>query len=339
MKNTSCPICNNIISDIEHTDLCPQCGWEVVVIPKNASQGLKQHFKNKIDIHKSLWEEKTNSDILLNEKIKEIERIENNIKILAQEKKDLEKLSGINDTKIDELQTEIDQKKDIIDSLNKEKDTLLLEKNDEIKNIKKEKIDLEKKLKAQEKEIQELDTRIKNKTNYSYLSEYNKEKKKSRNYLYGLFASCAVLCIIVILGYFYYNSITKYQESILSENKKLKEEKSTMTSKMQKEVEDLNKINSVLSNQIKTKDDQIKFKDIQIITKDSEIASLKTQLPQLYQTKYANQSLYYKCSAGWYELNCQWPKKNTSIYIYTQKEGYGLTDDGGWIPMSRLQKF
>jgi len=72
---------------------------------------------------------------------------------------------------------------------------------------------------------------------------------------------------------------------------------------------------------------------------NDRIKDLESQLPQLFRTIYANQNLYFKCgNDSWVQLNCVFNTKGTPIYILLQKDGYGLTHLGGWIPMNRLEK-
>jgi cell division protein FtsB len=70
----------------------------------------------------------------------------------------------------------------------------------------------------------------------------------------------------------------------------------------------------------------------------NEIENLKTQLPQLYLTRYDNQYLYNKCANKYEKANCYYPEKNIPIYVYKQEDGYGLTGMGSWIPMYCLEK-
>jgi hypothetical protein len=41
-----CPICNHIITD-QNIQFCPECGWEMIIIPNNASEQLKKYYENK----------------------------------------------------------------------------------------------------------------------------------------------------------------------------------------------------------------------------------------------------------------------------------------------------
>lgn len=43
---TKCPVCEKAIKNRD-TQFCSQCGWELTVIPENASQELKHYFEEK----------------------------------------------------------------------------------------------------------------------------------------------------------------------------------------------------------------------------------------------------------------------------------------------------
>jgi rRNA maturation endonuclease Nob1 len=47
-----CSICDTAIDNIKNTQFCPVCGWELIVIPENASDELKRFFKEKEELHK-----------------------------------------------------------------------------------------------------------------------------------------------------------------------------------------------------------------------------------------------------------------------------------------------
>lgn len=82
--------------------------------------------------------------------------------------------------------------------------------------------------------------------------------------------------------------------------------------------------------------EQLNNKNTEISRLNSEISQLKTQQPQTYITKYANQSIYY-WNGSFKETDYKYSDKGTWVDIYTQKDGYGLTD-WGWIPMNCLKK-
>lgn len=74
---------------------------------------------------------------------------------------------------------------------------------------------------------------------------------------------------------------------------------------------------------------------------NSEIKVLKSQLPQMYKTKYGNQSIYIMTHDSKFKLHpdgLSWNEKGTSVVIYTESKGYGLTM-WGWIPMKRLERY
>ncbi len=72
----------------------------------------------------------------------------------------------------------------------------------------------------------------------------------------------------------------------------------------------------------------------------NENLALRKQLPQTYKTRYANQYLFNKnCYSQYEKANCYYQGSGVSIDIYNQENGYGLTSDGYWIPMSCLEKY
>ena len=137
-------------------------------------------------------------------------------------------------------------------------------------------------------------------------------KKKSRTK--GISQSLAVLIFL-----FFISVIININLRIQNTNLK------NLTSSLEKNV------NDYISN--------IKIIESQKTTYEEKIRAYESQLPQVYRTKYANQLVYFKCGNGnWEQLNCLFQDKGTSIYIFGEKDGYGLTHIGGWIPMNRLEK-
>lgn len=41
-----CPICKTTIKDIRRSPFCPACQWELMEIPSNSSDEMKQYFRN-----------------------------------------------------------------------------------------------------------------------------------------------------------------------------------------------------------------------------------------------------------------------------------------------------
>ena len=72
---------------------------------------------------------------------------------------------------------------------------------------------------------------------------------------------------------------------------------------------------------------------------ESELRNLRELVPKRYLTKYNNQALYDRnCYGTFIEKGCSYGEKNISVNIYTQVNGYGLTD-WGWVPMNRLEEY
>lgn len=69
-----------------------------------------------------------------------------------------------------------------------------------------------------------------------------------------------------------------------------------------------------------------------------QIENLRSQLPQTYYTKYAQQYMYNKCAGNYEKSSCYFPSKGSAVTIYTTSDGYGLVHSGGWIPMNCLEK-
>lgn len=70
--------------------------------------------------------------------------------------------------------------------------------------------------------------------------------------------------------------------------------------------------------------------------KDEEIERMKELLPQTYYTMYSNQRIYYW--NGDFERIDYTFDSGVPVTIYTQKDGYGMTE-WGWIPMNCLEKY
>jgi predicted nucleic acid-binding Zn-ribbon protein len=121
-----------------------------------------------------------------------------------------------------------------------------------------------------------------------------------------------------------------------NENQKLQQDYSNLqgkiksngnnSSNLQEEISDLKSTNSALENENK------KLRQ-ENISSQNTIANLKKRTPQKYETLDSKQAFYDK--HGDYEYG-HFPHK-VVVNIYTQINGYGLSDDG-WIPMSRLRK-
>ncbi|MDR2146273.1 MAG: hypothetical protein LBE91_07440 [Tannerella sp.] len=132
------------------------------------------------------------------------------------------------------------------------------------------------------------------------------------------------------------NSLKSMNSKLENENQKLQQDYSNIqseiknsgnnSSNLQEEIKNLKSTNNELENENK------KLRQ-DYISSQNEIANLKKQVPQKYETLDSNQSFYDK--HGDYEYG-HFPNK-VVVEIYTQRNGYGLSDDG-WIPMSRLRK-
>jgi glycosyltransferase involved in cell wall biosynthesis len=49
------PVCDKNIKNIEDTQFCPQCGWELIVIPNNSPDELKKFYQKKENLHKASY--------------------------------------------------------------------------------------------------------------------------------------------------------------------------------------------------------------------------------------------------------------------------------------------
>lgn len=120
------------------------------------------------------------------------------------------------------------------------------------------------------------------------------------------------------------DSVIIQSSSILDNNKKLRDTNKELNEQNKK----LNEQNKKLNEQ---NDDLVK------VSRDA-INQLKSSLPQKYQTIYAHQNLYETNIDGdFVENGWFYEDANNPVLIYTQKDGYGLTEDG-WLPMNRLKK-
>ncbi|MCW3108630.1 MAG: hypothetical protein JWQ09_3136 [Segetibacter sp.] len=131
--NQNCPVCNCQIQD-GHEIFCPTCNWELIVIPNTASQGLKNFYKEKLELHKASFREtdKLNEEILNKEK--QLEKIE-------KQKSELEAQNK-------SLASDMANQKPLMDKVKK----LEQESNESEKTIKDLKEKLKKEKEAKEKE-------------------------------------------------------------------------------------------------------------------------------------------------------------------------------------------
>jgi hypothetical protein len=90
--------------------------------------------------------------------------------------------------------------------------------------------------------------------------------------------------------------------------------------------------------QINNLTDKIRRQKSEIENQNVDISNLKAQLPQSYYTLYSNQYLYNKCAGEYKQAECYFPEAGSTVKIYKQEDGYGLTSIGGWIPMSHLDR-
>lgn len=162
-----------------------------------------------------------------------------------------------------------------------------------------------------------------NKTGDYYCHNCGYQFKKKNNSWAIFFA---VLFVIAgIFAIYYYNEFEsqKYRiNNLESENNNIRSESDNKAEEYQ------TKINS-LTNEISRQNTEIE-------NKNTEISNLKAQT---YYTRYSNQYLYNKCGGKYEKANCYFPSIRTTVYIYKQEDGYGLTSIGGWIPMYCLEKY
>jgi hypothetical protein len=50
-----CPVCDKNIKNIEDTQFCPQCGWELIVIPTKSPDELTKFYQEKEKLHKASY--------------------------------------------------------------------------------------------------------------------------------------------------------------------------------------------------------------------------------------------------------------------------------------------
>lgn len=73
--NENCPVCNCQIND-SSIAFCPDCNWELMLIPDSASQGLKNYYKEKLKLHKATFNDISKLNQSIDELEKKIEKIE-----------------------------------------------------------------------------------------------------------------------------------------------------------------------------------------------------------------------------------------------------------------------
>lgn len=128
-----CPVCDKNIKDIETTQFCPQCGWELIVIPDNSPDELKRFFQEKEKLYKANYlahkenagklttlnrdrQTENNNNILLNREIQVLQQKKDNlqktakdmkgkIRIATTKKKDMEKQKQCYEQKQQEFET------------------------------------------------------------------------------------------------------------------------------------------------------------------------------------------------------------------------------------------
>lgn len=93
-----------------------------------------------------------------------------------------------------------------------------------------------------------------------------------------------------------------------------------------------------LENEVSRLETRIRDQQATILDKEREITRLRTQLPQTFRTRFANQNLYNQCGGTFEQTTCRFSNSGSTVTIYLQRDGFGLTHTGGWIPMSRLQR-
>lgn len=156
---------------------------------------------------------------------------------------------------------------------------------------------------------------------------------KLRHKVNGWRVFAILLFAIVIMSVFV---VYDYTNRLLRENTDSKERLVSVSEQNNK----MKNSNESLEKQLIEKDSMLNVLKEQLIESDSVLDCLKEQLPETYYTKYSNQDLYAKCSCedNTYEYFGKIDKgKGIDIYVYLQKDGYGLTEYG-WIPMNCLEK-
>ena len=107
----------------------------------------------------------------------------------------------------------------------------------------------------------------------------------------------------------------------------------------EKTITNLEETNSSVTDSLRQTERELAHKEALIKEKDKSIADLRAQVPKSYKTKYKEQYLYNKCGSEYTKSTCYFINKGAIITIYSQKNGYGLTHEGGWIPMNCLEKY
>lgn len=152
----------------------------------------------------------------------------------------------------------------------------------------------------------------------------NKLKTKINGWMICSLILIASTILLGVLTFNYADSMIYYK----SNYSKLYQEKQYVSKQLNNKNSEISRLKSEIS--------QLNNKNSEISRLKSEISQLKIQQPQTYITKYTNQSIYY-WNGSFKETDYKYSDKGTWVDIYTQKEGYGLTD-WGWIPMNRLEK-
>lgn len=93
---------------------------------------------------------------------------------------------------------------------------------------------------------------------------------------------------------------------------------------------------NLLSRKVSQAQYEMELMESELLSRDEEINTLKSKLPQIYYTKYKDQTLYY-WEGNYKQTSYVYSEKGVMVNVYLQKDGYGLTEFG-WIPMNRLRK-
>jgi len=153
---------------------------------------------------------------------------------------------------------------------------------------------------------------------FCYNCGYQLKKEKKSN---GWAIFFAILFVVAgILAIYFYSELESQRYRISSleyENSKFESD------------------NNNIRNEYHKKEGEIQALTYINNTQKSEIEKMK---PQRYKTKYNNQILYFYCDNNWQQLNCSFQDKGSSVDVYWQRDGFGLTYWGYWIPMNRLEK-
>ena len=180
--------------------------------------------------------------------------------------------------------------------------------------------------------------------------------KKSKNKYKWVLCLLSFIFIGIIAFYFFAQSKSKIiddqtdeienlNSDVQSKNTRIQNLKQNVLS-LEKELENANTtiINLMVTNELVTDslrqtEEKLRDSEILIEEKNNNIADLKTKLPQKYKTKYEEQYLYINCANKFTKGTCYFPDKGTTITVFLKKDGYGLTQIGGWIPMSSLEEY